>query len=473
MPNEPGRKPVLHTKKHVARLERERQQTRLVLYIFIGILAAVLLLVGYGFLDVNYLQLNKPVAKVGEVEISARDFEARVRLQRQQLLNNYNMNLQYYQVFGIDTTQQLQQIEYYLNTADVLGQSVIDQMVNEELIRQEAAKRGITVSAAELDEFIQAGFEYFPNGTHTPTVTPTQVVLPEPPAEAFAVVTITAVASATSQTTFTPTLPPTSESAAGIPASTSTLEPAATPTVTFAPTATATTGPTATASPTATPYTLEGFQSEYDNALKEFMKLGLAEEDYRKLMEMQTLQDKLMDVIAGEITPMEEQVWARHILVSDSAQALAIIERLKAGEDFGQLAGEFSEDTGSAVAGGDLGWFGKGAMVAEFETAVFALQKSGDFTLEPVQSQFGYHIIQLIAKQDRPLTASQYEQARSTAFSEWLTAVREEYVVETFDDFWKSRVPTEPNFSTMATEAVNAANTQSAEAPAEAAATPE
>ena len=57
MTNESGRKPVLH-KKHVARLEREQQQTRLILYTFFGILGVVVLLLIYGWLDINVLQLN-------------------------------------------------------------------------------------------------------------------------------------------------------------------------------------------------------------------------------------------------------------------------------------------------------------------------------------------------------------------------------------------------------------------------------
>jgi hypothetical protein len=79
-----------------------------------------------------------------------------------------------------------------------------------------------------------------------------------------------------------------------------------------------------------------------------------------------------------------------------------------------------------------------------------------------VKSDFGYHIIQLIAKQERPLTADQYETAKQKAFSDWLTAAKEEYGVETFD-IWQTRVPTEPNFVTIATEAANAQETAQAE----------
>ena len=121
-----------------------------------------------------------------------------------------------------------------------------------------------------------------------------------------------------------------------------------------------------------------------------------------------------------------------------------------------------STDTGSAAKGGDLGWFGTGAMVKEFETAAFALEKPGDYTQTPVKSQFGYHIIQLIAKQDRPLTADQYKTAKDKAFSDWLEAARKEYGVQTFD-IWKEHVPTEPNFTSIATDAANAQSTALAE----------
>src|SRR3972149_6900228 len=101
MPNEPGRKPVVHTKKHIARLERERRQTRIILFTFIGILVIVVGLLLYAYLDLNYFQLNRPVAKVGDNEITARQFEARVRMSRQQLLSQYNLYMQYYQLFGM------------------------------------------------------------------------------------------------------------------------------------------------------------------------------------------------------------------------------------------------------------------------------------------------------------------------------------------------------------------------------------
>jgi len=88
-----------------------------------------------------------------------------------------------------------------------------------------------------------------------------------------------------------------------------------------------------------------------------------------------------------------------------------------------------------------LGWFGKGAMVAEFENAAFS-QKVGEIG-KPVKSQFGYHIIQVLGHQDMPLNASQYEQKKQTEFTNWLTDARKNAKIQTFD-IWKERVPTEP-----------------------------
>lgn len=456
MPNDSGKKAVLH-KKHVARLQREQQQSRMILYAFVGILAAVALLLVYGYLDINYFQLQKPVAKVGDTEILASQFEPRVRMQRQQILAQYNQYAQYGQLFGMDVQTQLTQLETQLNSTETIGQSVLDQMINEQLIRLEAAKRGITVSDAELNEAKQSSFAFFPNGSPTPTVTPTEVTLPEVPAEAYKIVTKTPLPTATLEFTLTP------EVTTGTVEATATAQPSATPTATLEPIPTATQGPTATASPTATPYTLEGFNTQFSDAQERMQKLGLKEKDYLEFFDLQVLERKLLDDLTAELPRVEKQVWARHILVADEVTALTVIERLNNGEDFAVLAKELSTDTGSAQNGGDLGWFGSGAMVAEFETAAFALEKPGDYTTTPVASDFGFHIIQLIAKQDRPLTAEQYDAAKNKVFSEWLTAAREEYGVETFD-IWKQHVPTEPNFVTLATDSAIAAKTAQAEA---------
>ncbi|WP_258171204.1 peptidylprolyl isomerase [Paenibacillus sp. R14(2021)] len=94
-----------------------------------------------------------------------------------------------------------------------------------------------------------------------------------------------------------------------------------------------------------------------------------------------------------------EQVKASHILVATKAEAEAVIKQLKDGGDFAQIAKEKSTDPGSKDKGGDLGFFGKGAMDPAFEKAAFAL-KVGEMTTEPVQSQYGYHIIKVTDRKE-------------------------------------------------------------------------
>ena len=89
---------------------------------------------------------------------------------------------------------------------------------------------------------------------------------------------------------------------------------------------------------------------------------------------------------------------ASHILVATEEEGNAILERLKNGEDFAKIATLESLDTVSAAKGGDLGYFGKGAMIAEFEDAAMAL-KEGEIS-KLVKTEVGYHIIKLIERKD-------------------------------------------------------------------------
>jgi peptidyl-prolyl cis-trans isomerase C len=89
---------------------------------------------------------------------------------------------------------------------------------------------------------------------------------------------------------------------------------------------------------------------------------------------------------------LADKIKCSHILVKKQSEAILILERLKKGESFTNLAKEQSIDKGSAKKGGDLGLFGRGMMVKPFEEAAFKLNK-GEMTLEPVKTEFGYHII--------------------------------------------------------------------------------
>ncbi|MBB2972653.1 peptidylprolyl isomerase [Mesorhizobium sp. RMAD-H1] len=116
--------------------------------------------------------------------------------------------------------------------------------------------------------------------------------------------------------------------------------------------------------------------------------------------------------------PPQNEVRARHILVKTKEEAEAIIKKLDGGAKFEDLAKENSTD-GSAANGGDLGYFGQGQMVPEFEKAAFALEP-GSYTKEPVQTQFGFHVIKVEDKrtQQPPAFDQVKDQVRSILMRE-------------------------------------------------------
>lgn len=420
-----GSNPKIITKKHLARAERERRQNRLILGIGVGGILLVLALLGYGYLNLNYFQLREPIVEVNGEVVTTSYWQERVQVERINLLNQYNY-LQFQQNFGLDTTQQQQQVLFTLQSPEILGQQVLDQLVDEELMRQEAERRGISVSDDEIEEAIQSTYDFFPNGTPTPAATPTEVVFPTLSSQQLTLYPSTAIPTQA----FTSTPAPTSTPDPSI-TSTPTSTPAP-PTPTFVP---------ELATATATPYTLEGFNQRYADEVTNFKESGVSESTLRGLFEIDLLRKKLREALTADLAPTEEQVWARHILVSDERSLGIVRSLLASGWDFAEVAKKYSQDTGSGINGGDLGWFGRGAMVPEFENAAFS-QAIGEIG-EPVQSQFGFHIIQVLGHDEVPINASQFEQKRDTSFTEWLAQAREEATIVINQD-WPQRVPEFP-----------------------------
>jgi parvulin-like peptidyl-prolyl isomerase len=315
-----------------------------------------------------------------------------------------------------------------LNTPDVIGQRVLDQMVDEVLIRQEAEKRGITASTEEVQTLLQESYNFFPNGSPTPTITPTEVLFPTMSSQQMTI--YPATATATEAATGTPEPNTTPEDTT--PTATFTAGP---PTPTFVPEA---------ATATTTPYTLEGFQQQYNETLTEFKDYGISEQTLREVYEVQILRQKLQEDLAKDLPRTDVQVWARHILVDTAELAKQVQTMLLAGEDFAKVAQDFSKDTGSAANGGDLGWQPASNFVPEFSEAV-KTQEIGAIG-EPVQTQYGYHVIQVIAREELPLTDAQFETKAQTALTDWLTAAREA-ADKTINEIWRERVPTEPVLS--------------------------
>jgi parvulin-like peptidyl-prolyl isomerase len=418
----PEKRPI-PTKKHLARQERENLQRR---YIIIGTTAVILLVVGliaYGIISEVVLKPLQPVATVNGERIATRDFQARVRYFRQQLIGNAINNYQFAQMFTDSPetmssfVNQLAQIQAQLEPT-VIGQQVLDQMVDDTLIDQEASRRGITVTEEEVDVAFQEAFGYFPEGT--PTTEPTLEPVP------------TSTLSALQETLIppTPTLAPTET-----PTQTATLAP---------PTVEPTITPTLEPSPTPTEFTLEAFETQYRETIDNYEQaVGVTEDDLRNVIRSQLIGEKVQEAVLAEmgLEPFEEQVWGRHILVADEPTAIEVLKKISAGEDWCDIAAQYSTDTSNKDSCGDLGWFGRGMMVPEFEEAAYNLQV-GEIR-NPVETSFGWHIIQSLGKEIRPLQAAQFQQLQQQKFDEWLADLRENSEIEIMDN-WVEFVPTEP-----------------------------
>jgi foldase protein PrsA len=133
-----------------------------------------------------------------------------------------------------------------------------------------------------------------------------------------------------------------------------------------------------------------GFEDE--NAFKEVLKTELL---VQKAVEKNIKEADIKKYYNETYKP---DIKARHILVADEATAKEVKSKLDAGGKFEDLAKEYSTD-GSKDQGGELGWFGPGAMVPEFEEAAYAAEINA--ISEPVQSQFGFHIIQVTEKKEK------------------------------------------------------------------------
>ena len=145
----------------------------------------------------------------------------------------------------------------------------------------------------------------------------------------------------------------------------------------------------------------------FENALEK-IAIGFISEplDSGSGFHILNLEDK-----RGEFVQFEDQWQSRHILLMPSAirtveetrqQLSDIRDRVLNGEDFGDLASEFSEDPGSAKQGGDLGWLGKGVLAPEFEETMLN-SEIGEIS-EVFETQFGFHFLEVLGKRNHELT---------------------------------------------------------------------
>lgn len=364
------------TRKQISRREKERRQRLILIGVaaFVGFL--ILAILGYGVYAEFVAKPTAPIAVVNGTSISTETYQKRVLLERagidgivQRLqLQRSRLDPEEDQFLIDYIDQQLSQ--YAMERQAVNGEAFLNRLINEELIRQAAAEKGIVVSSEEVDRRIEESFGYY---RQQPTPLPSAPTV-EP---------ITATAE------ITPTVTP-------------------------------------------TPMTRERFEelyTQYLNTLQE--TTGLSEAEYRQIVKAELLRQKMEEFIGQQIPTSEPQVHARHILVETEEEAEAVLQRLDQGEDFASLAEELSQDPGSAGQGGDLGWFPRGQMVTQFEEAAFGL--SPGETSDVVETSSGYHIIIVEERdEDRELDPAVLDAKKREAFQLWLSDLQGTAAIERY-----------------------------------------
>jgi len=170
-----------------------------------------------------------------------------------------------------------------------------------------------------------------------------------------------------------------------------------------------------------------GGQEQFDQSLQ---GMGTTYDDFRQMLLDQLLSEAVYSAVTASISPVAEQVHARHVLLPTRERAEEVLARLQAGEDFSYLAREYSEDISSRESGGDVGFFPRGVMPPEVEEVAFSLEVGE--TSEIVETQFGFHIVQVLEREEREIAVEVFENLRQQTFMQWLQDRREAATIERF-----------------------------------------
>lgn len=411
-------------KDYRTRHEREAYIQRILLLAIGAVAAVVAVLLVVAFVVDRVIEPNQVAATVNGQNITVGQFQTQVRLTR--ALRNFEINnaVAQYQSFGIPDDQ----IQQFLTSQppysvwvnefqvpDQLGNSVLNEMIETELIRQRAAELGITITDADVEAQIEDFFGYDPEAilstatpTAEPSVTPTPLVSP----------------------TATPTL-----------AATATL--AATPTLEFTPVPSSTPEPTLNATELA-----DRFNTVRGDTFRAIQTAaGVSEADVRQHFADLALRAKLRDSVTAELSQTAPFVDVRVIVVDSEDNANDILAALQNGESFAELARANSSDASSG-SGGELGWSTLDSLTASFGQAfsdAIAAAAVGELT-GPIATESATFVIgQVRAREDRDMTEDEMESARDITFAEYLATLRDEADVSTTTN-WVNNVPQQPPF---------------------------
>ncbi|HOS79115.1 MAG TPA: SurA N-terminal domain-containing protein [Anaerolineae bacterium] len=369
-------------RKQLATRKRDEKAQRIITWIAIGVGVVILSVLGYGVVSELFIKANAPVARVDGEPIKTKDYQARVRFERlstknqilqyENYLTQYDMTDEFMQTLATQLQQQKQQLELQLapGSVAIFGSSVLDKMVEERLVSKEAARLGITVTQEEVDRQIESLFGYDRD----------------------------AVAATTAPLT---------------------------------PTTTTVTN-TAAVTNTETPMTRAEFETYYEQFKSVYLRpSGLSEEAFRQSVEIELLRPKVVEALTQDIETKANQAQVTVLVTGTLEAALALQERLNAGESVDALVEELNNsETGGGWAA-DLGWVQPGRLTTDFsadvDTAAFEIPV-GTASDPITRDETEYYVVFVRAREVRDLDEATLSAAREQRFSEWLAEQKQSRV---------------------------------------------
>jgi peptidyl-prolyl cis-trans isomerase D len=407
------------SRKEILRKRREAEQTRQIRLAVGGVAGLLLLVLVFALVNELILVPDRAVAAVNGEDITVRQFQERVRYERAQRIISLENQ---YTAFGGDVgiiQQFSRQTIIDLQDPETFAESILNQMAQELLIRQEAEARGITVTDAEVEAKIGSYFNYYDGGLPTPTLTATPTVQPTPSLTPIPTAVITDV----------------------VPTST----PFPTPTL----------GPTGTPQPTATAVSLDSFDQQLGDLMTQFKDLGVNENVFREVVRMNLYTEKLTEALGEENNVPTEAMQASIYLLSFDTQeeADAALTEIQS-EGFLPVWNKIRSTPNSpdnTATASELLWRTQDALASSLNEEVANVA----FTLPPnvpsapieqvVDSQTQttrYHIIQVSGREVRPLSEAAIQNAKQTLLQNLITE-KSPTSIEIFD-IWRNYYPSQP-----------------------------
>ena len=473
-----------------SKAEQERFYQRIAL-ITIGVVVGLIgLILVYALVNDLVFVPEQAITTVNDTGIKTKDFQERVRAERWFLSNEV---VEAIQLSG-GNEQILQALlsglppipppytgdpVSFLQDDRAFARDVLEKLELTVLLEKEADRLDVEVDEGEVQAQVDEYFERWTNVELTPTSIPSETPETTP--------TPTALITSTPSSTPTATEPPTSTP---LPTASDCEEGAECPTITPEPSLTPTEEPTEvletltpTATNTAIPHnqleaTFDSFADGFYDEAKEVAEVD--REAVRDIFYLRALRAALRDEVTKDLPT--EAVWAdaRHILISSGveddgtqgatfdaavcdtepwlaakAEADDVYQALLDGEPFAAVALAVSDDPGSGAQGGNLGWADvENSYVEPFAEAI--VNADIGVVLEPVCSQFGWHIIQVLDREIREVQEFQLRQKRQSEYDEWEQNLLLSADIERRED-WTDRIPEQPTYEELLGDVIGVA----------------